>query len=233
MFGKNKKAVVLLSGGLDSATALAIAGSEGFRLFALTFRYGQRHQREIEAAKNIANSLGAVEHRIINIDLTAFSGSALTDPNINVPKDRAGLGSPSQIPSTYVPARNTVFLSYALAWAEVLGAFDIFIGVNTTDYSGYPDCRPEFITAFEKTANLATAAAVEGKGRYHVHTPIINMTKAEIILTGTKLGVDYSLTHSCYDPDEYGRSCGRCDSCRLRLKGFAEAGLKDPIKYVE
>ena len=233
MFGKNKKAVVLLSGGLDSATTLAIAGSEGFRLFALTFGYGQRHQREIEAARKLADSLGAVEHRIINIDLTAFGGSALTDPNIKVPKDRASLGSPNQIPSTYVPARNTIFLSYALAWAEVLGAFDIFIGANTTDYSGYPDCRPEFITAFEKTANLATAAAVEGKGRYHIHAPIINMTKAEIILTGTKLGVDYSLTHSCYDPDERGRSCGRCDSCRLRLKGFAEAGLKDPIEYVK
>ena len=228
---KNKKAVVLLSGGLDSATTLAIARDEGFRCYVLTFRYGQRHRREIEAAKKVANSLGAVEHRIIDIDLAGFGGSALTDLDIKVPKDRAGLGGSDQIPPTYVPARNTIFLSYALAWAEVLGAFDIFIGVNTTDYSGYPDCRDEFIMAFQELANLATAAAVEGKGRYVIHTPIINMTKGKIILTGTKLGVDYSLTHSCYDPDEQGRACGRCDSCRLRLKGFAEAGLEDPIEY--
>ena len=228
---KNKKAVVLLSGGLDSATTLAIAHSEGFQLFALTFEYGQRHQREIEAAKKVANSLRAIEHRIIDIDLAQFGGSALTDPIIEVPKDRANLSNPDQIPPTYVPARNTIFLSYALAWAEVLGAFDIFIGVNTTDYSGYPDCRAEFITAFEKLANLATAAAIQGKGQYRIHTPIINMTKREIILTGTKLGVDYSLTHSCYDPDEHGRSCGRCDACRLRLKGFAEAGINDPLEY--
>ncbi len=227
----DKKAVILLSGGLDSATTLAIARSEAFECCALTFRYGQRHKREIEAAKKIANSLGAVKHRIIDIDLAQFGGSALTDSTIEVPKDRTDLDNHNQIPPTYVPARNTIFLSYALAWAEVLRVFDIFIGVNTTDYSGYPDCRGEFITAFEKTANLATAAAVEPKGRYHIHTPIINMTKAEIILTGTELGVDYSLTHSCYDPDQQGRSCGRCDSCRLRLKGFAEAGLKDPIKY--
>ena len=226
-----KRAVVLLSGGLDSATTLAIARSEGFRCYALTFSYGQRHQREIEAAKKIASSLGTAEHRTIDIDLTAFGGSALTDLTIDVPKDRADLGNSARIPSTYVPVRNTIFLSYALAWAEVLGAFDIFIGVNQTDYSGYPDCRSEFIAAFEKTANLATAATVEGKGRYHIHTPIIDMTKAQIILTGTKLGIDYSLTHSCYDPGEQGRSCGRCDSCRLRLKGFAEAGLEDPIEY--
>ena len=234
-----KRAVVLLSGGLDSATTLAIARSQGFECYALTFRYGQRHKREIEAAKKIANSLGAVEHRIINIDLAQFGGSALTDSTIEVPKDRADLDdhpsaalrAGSQIPPTYVPARNTIFLSYALAWAEVLGAFDIFIGVNTTDYSGYPDCRGEFIAAFEKTANLATAAAVQRKDRYHIHTPIINMAKAKIILTGIELGVDYSLTHSCYDPDQQGRSCGRCDSCRLRLKGFAEAGLEDPIEY--
>jgi len=229
----DKKAVVLLSGGLDSATTLAVARSKGFRCFALTFRYGQRHQREIEAAKKIAKSLGAAEHRIIDIDLAGFGGSALTDSSINVPKDRADLGNSTQIPSTYVPARNTIFLSYALAWAEVLGAFDIFIGVNATDYSGYPDCRAEFIAAFETTANLATAAAVQYKGRYRIHTPIMDMTKAQIILTGTKFGVDYSLTHSCYDPDERGRSCGRCDSCRLRLKGFAEAGLKDPIEYAK
>ncbi len=228
---KNKKAVVLLSGGLDSATTLAIAHSEGFQLFALTFEYGQRHQREIEAAKKVANSLRTIEHRIIDIDLAQFGGSAITDSAIEVPKDRTDLSNPDQIPPTYVPVRNTIFLSYALAWAEVLGAFDIFIGVNTTDYSGYPDCRAEFITAFEKLANLATAAAIQGKGQYRIHTPIINMTKREIILTGTKLGVDYSLTHSCYDPDEKGRSCGRCDACRLRLKGFAEAGINDPLEY--
>jgi len=241
----DKRAVILLSGGLDSATTLAIAHSQGFECYALTFRYGQRHKREIEAAKKIADSSGGtIEHRIINIDL-AFGGSALTDSTIEVPKDRADLDKHDKIPPTYVPARNTIFLSYALAWAEVLRAFDIFIGVNTTDYSGYPDCRAEFIAAFEKTANLATAATVartcaartenagtgERKGRYHIHTPIIDMTKAEIILTGTKLGVDFSLTHSCYDPDQQGRSCGRCDSCRFRLKGFTEAGLEDPIEY--
>lgn len=229
----DKKAVVLLSGGLDSATTLAIAQSEGFECYALTFRYGQRHSKEIEAAKSVAVSLGTVEHRIIDIDLGRFGGSSLTDSRIEVPKDRADLGTSSDIPPTYVPARNTVFLSYALAWAEVLGAFDIFIGVNSTDYSGYPDCRAEFISAFEKTANLATVAAVQSKGKFQIHTPIINMTKAEIIRTGTKLDVDFSLTHSCYDPDEKGRSCGRCDSCRLRQKGFAEAGLKDPIEYVQ
>ena len=229
----DNKAVVLLSGGMDSATTLAIARSEGFRCYALTFRYGQRHQREIETAKKIAYSLAVAEHRIIDIDLARFGGSALTDLTIEVPKDRTKLDNQNQIPPTYVPARNTIFLSYALAWAEVLGAFDIFIGVNTTDYSGYPDCRAEFIAAFEKTANLATAAAVQGRGQYRINTPIIDMTKARIILAGTKLGVDYSLTHSCYDPDEQGRSCGRCDSCRLRLKGFAEAGLKDPIEYAK
>jgi len=226
-----KKAVVLLSGGLDSATTLAVARSEGFQCYALTFAYGQRHKREIEAAKKVAEFLGVTEHRIIEIDLGAFGGSALTDGTIDVPKDRIDMDSSVRIPITYVPARNTIFLSYALAWAEVLGAFDIFIGVNSTDYSGYPDCRAEFIAAFENTANLATAAAVEGKGRCIIHTPIIEMTKAQIITTGTKLGVDYSLTHSCYDPDEQGRSCGRCDSCRLRLKGFAETGIKDPIEY--
>jgi 7-cyano-7-deazaguanine synthase len=228
----DKKAVVLLSGGMDSATTLAIALSEGFDCYALSFRYGQRHRREIEATKKLADFLGAAEHRIIDIDLAVFGGSALTDSHIDVPKDSAELGQPTKIPPTYVPARNTIFLSYALAWAEVLGAFDIFIGVNSTDYSGYPDCRAEFISAFEKTANLATAAAVEDKGRYEIHTPIIDMTKSQIILTGSKLGVDFSMTHSCYDPDEQGRSCGRCDSCRLRLKGFAEAGLKDPVEYV-
>lgn len=235
----DKRAVVLLSGGLDSATTLAIARSESFQCYALTFKYGQRHHREVEAAGKIARSLGVVEHRVIEIDLAVFGGSALTDSAIEVPKDRArlrdtlvvSLSNPSEIPPTYVPARNTIFLSYALAWAEVLGAFDIFIGVNTVDYSGYPDCRPEFVAAFEKTANLATAAAVEGKGRFRIRAPVINMTKGEIIRAGTSLGVDYSLTHSCYDPDERGRSCGRCDACQLRLKGFAEAGLKDPIEY--
>lgn len=225
------EAIVLLSGGLDSATTLAIARKDGFACHALSFHYGQRHNREIDAARRVAQALGAVEHRLIHIDLGAFGGSALTDSRIDVPKDRADLGDGVEIPPTYVPARNTVFLSYALAWAEVLGAFDIFIGVNSTDYSGYPDCRAEFIAAFEAMANLATAAAVQGRGRYHVRTPIIHMTKAEIIRTGTQLGVDYSLTHSCYDPDPQGRSCGRCDSCRLRLKGFAEAGLQDPISY--
>lgn len=228
-----KRVVVLLSGGLDSATTLAIARSDGFQCYALTFKYGQRHKREVEAARYIAQSLGAIEHRIIEIDLTGFGGSALTDRSIEVPKNRGDLDSAGQIPPTYVPARNTIFLSYALAWAEVLDVFDIFIGVNQTDYSGYPDCRAEFIAAFEKLANLATAAAIKSEGQYNIHTPIINMTKGEIILTGTKLGVDYSLTHSCYDPDELGRSCGRCDSCRLRLKGFAEAGLKDPIQYIK
>jgi len=230
---ENKKAVVLLSGGLDSATTLAIALDEAYQCFALTFRYGQRHCREIEAAKKVAESLRAVEHRIINIDPAALGGSALTDENIKVPKFRAELGQLDQIPITYVPARNLIFLSYALGWAEVIGAFNIFIGVNTTDYSGYPDCRAEFIQAFEQTANLASASAVRNKGRYRIVTPVINMTKAQIILTGSKLGVDYSLTHSCYDPDKQGRSCGRCDSCRLRLKGFKEAQLKDPIEYVQ
>lgn len=228
---ENRKSIVLLSGGLDSATTLAITRSEGFECYALTFRYGQRHLIEIEAARRVAKAAGVVEHRIVDIDLRSFGGSALTDLCIDVPKDRPIEAEVSEIPVTYVPARNTIFLSYALAWAEVLGVFDIFIGVNSTDYSGYPDCRPEFIEAFERMANLATAAAVEGKGRFRIHTPIINMTKAEIIKTGVKLGVDYSLTHSCYDPDEKGRACGQCDSCKLRLKGFAQAGLKDLVEY--
>jgi 7-cyano-7-deazaguanine synthase len=224
-----KKAVVLLSGGLDSATTLAIAKAEGFDCYAMTFRYGQRHAHEITCACRVALSMGAVEHRIVAIDLAAIGGSALTDTSLDVPKDRQDLQG--QIPITYVPARNTIFLSYALAWAEVLGVWDIFIGVNATDYSGYPDCRPEYIAAFEKMANLAAAAAVEGKGRYTIHTPIIKMSKAQIIQKGTALGVDYSLTHSCYDPDEQGRPCGHCDSCCLRLKGFKGAGLKDPLGY--
>ncbi len=227
----NKKAIVLLSGGLDSATTLAMAKGQGFECYALTFRYGQRHSIEIESAKQLAEALGVIEHRIIDIAPAAFTGSALTDRNLNVPKDRSIITDRTDIPVTYVPARNTIFLSYALAWAETLGIFDIFIGVNAIDYSGYPDCRAEFIKAFEKLANLATAAAVEGKGKYEIHTPVIEMSKAEIIQTGAKLNVDCSLTHSCYDPDEKGRACGRCDSCKLRLKGFAEAGLKDPIEY--
>jgi len=227
------KAVVLLSGGIDSSTTLAIAREQGFQCYALTCLYGQRHKCEVESAEKLAKFLGAFEHRLIRLDLGTLGGSALTDPAVAVPKDRADLDKPSAIPPTYVPARNTLFLSIALAWAEVVGAFDIFFGANAVDYSGYPDCRPEFIAAFEKTANLATAAAIEGKGRFHIHTPIINMTKAEVILTGVELGVDFSLTHSCYDPDPRGRSCGRCDSCRIRLKGFAEAGLKDPAIYVD
>jgi 7-cyano-7-deazaguanine synthase len=231
MTKKNKKAVILLSGGLDSSTTLAIAISEGFNCFALTFKYGQKHKKEVEAAQRVANSLKVTEHRIIDIDLAQFGCSALTDPKIEVPKNRDNLEKNNQIPITYVPARNLVFLSYALAWTEVLGAYDIFIGVNVTDYSGYPDCRPEFIRAFSKTANLANAADVQGKGKFTIHTPIINMSKGQIISTGTNLGVDYSLTHSCYDPDQQGLSCGKCDSCRLRLKGFSQAGLKDPIQY--
>ena len=233
MSKENKKAVILLSGGLDSATVLAIARSNAFDMYAMTFKYGQSHECEVESAKVIADSLGVIEHRIINIDLAVFGGSALTDPSLDIPKNRPDLDKHKQIPLTYVPARNTIFLSYALAWAEVLGAFDIFIGVNSTDYSGYPDCRPQFIEAFEKTANLATAAAVEHRGKYRIVTPIIKMTKAQIILAGTELGVDYSLTCSCYDFDRQKISCGKCDSCRLRLKGFAEAGLKDPIEYAQ
>ena len=224
-----KKAVVLLSGGLDSATTLAIAKNSGFTCYAMTFRYGQRHAHEITCACRVALSMGVTEHHIVDIDLAAIGGSALTDRGLEVPKDRTDMAN--DIPITYVPARNTVFLSYALAWAEVLGAWDIFIGVNATDYSGYPDCRPEYIAAFENMANLATAAAVEGKGRYTIHGPIIEMTKAQIIQTGTKIGVDYSITHSCYDPDPEGRPCGHCDSCQLRLKGFAQAGLTDPVQY--
>jgi 7-cyano-7-deazaguanine synthase len=226
------KAVVLLSGGLDSATTLAIAKQSGFSLYALTFRYGQRHQCEVEGAKRIAMAIGVAEHKVIPIDMGGIGGSALTDLTIEVPKDREDIGSDGQIPPTYVPARNTIFLSYALAWGEVLGAFDIFIGVNATDFSGYPDCRHDYIRAFETMANLATATGIQGKGCFTIHTPIINMTKGQTILAGMKLGMDYSLTHSCYDPDKEGRSCGRCDSCRIRLKGFHDAGLEDPIEYV-
>jgi 7-cyano-7-deazaguanine synthase len=221
-----RKAVVLYSGGLDSTTCLALARHDGFQPHAISFSYGQRHSYELEVAKAHARRLGAAEHLVVDFDLRLMGGSALT-ADIAVPKEGVG----SDIPVTYVPARNTIFLSFALGWAEVLGAFDIYIGVNALDYSGYPDCRPEYIAAFEAMANLATKAGVEGTGRFRLHTPLIDMTKAEIIRTGVTLGVDYGLTHSCYDPGPEGVSCGRCDSCRLRLKGFAEAGLKDPLRY--
>jgi len=226
-----KKAVVLLSGGLDSATTLAIARGDGFDCHALTCVYGQRHHVEIEAARKIAQSMKVTQHRLMRVDLGAFGGSALTDTAMEVPKGGSSSSPPDRIPVTYVPARNTVFLSLALAWAEVLQAFDLFIGVHCADYGGYPDCRPRFIEAFERLANLATAAAVEGRGTYRVHTPIQDMTKAQIIRVGLELGVEYSLTHSCYDPDERGLSCGRCDSCVLRLRGFAELGIEDPVPY--
>ena len=225
-------AVVLLSGGLDSTTVLALARSEGYAVHALTFRYGQRHSSEIDAAKATARAAG-VRHQIVDIDLRTFGGSALT-AEIAVPKDRdlnQRLKGESEIPVTYVPARNTIFLSYALALAEVVGAADIFIGVNALDYSGYPDCRPEYIAAFEKMANLATRAGIEGSTRLTIRTPLIALTKAGIIRLGTSLGVDYSGTTSCYDPGANGEACGRCDACRLRLKGFREAGLADPIEY--
>ena len=222
-------AVVLLSGGLDSATALAMAHAQGFRTAALSFRYGQRHAVELDAAVKVARHLGAGQHRIVEIDLSAFGGSALT-ADIAVPKDRDDDQMTHGIPITYVPARNTIMLSYALAQAEVLGSGDIFIGVNAVDYSGYPDCRPDYIEAFERMANLATKAGVEGRP-LKIHTPLIHMTKAQIIQTGVSLGVDYGLTRSCYDPTPDGTACGHCDSCLLRLKGFAEAGLKDPIPY--
>jgi 7-cyano-7-deazaguanine synthase len=229
----NDPAVVLLSGGLDSTTTLAIARSEGFDIHALSFRYGQRHALEIEAARLVAIRAGVREHRIVDIDLAAFGGSALTG-NIPVPKDRdlsPASADSGEIPVTYVPARNTIFLSYALALAEVIGASNIFIGVNALDYSGYPDCRPEYIHAFEKMANLATRAGVEGTTTLQIRTPLISLTKAAIIALGNSLGVDYSLTTSCYDPSPNGEACGRCDACQLRLKGFSEAGLEDPIAY--
>jgi 7-cyano-7-deazaguanine synthase len=221
-----KRAIVLLSGGLDSATTLAMAKQEGYEVFALSFEYGQRHAIEIASAKNVAQSFDIRQHRIAKIDLRAFGGSALTDL-IDVPKHRLEDEIESKIPVTYVPARNTIFLSYALAWAEVTGARDIFIGVNALDYSGYPDCRPEFIGQFERLANLATKAGVSGE-RFRIHAPLIAMTKAEIIRKGGELGVDFSLTHSCYDPGFDGAACGECDSCRLRARGFREAGISDP-----
>jgi 7-cyano-7-deazaguanine synthase len=224
------RSVVLLSGGLDSATILAIAQSQGYECHALSFRYGQRHAVELEAARHLATEIGAAEHVIVDIDLRLFGGSALTD-NISVPKGRDLEEMGSAIPVTYVPARNTIFLSFALAWAEVLESSHIFIGVNALDYSGYPDCRPEYIAAYEQMANLATKAGVEGRTQLKIHTPLIHMTKAQIIRTGTDLGVDYGHTLSCYDPTASGEACGECDSCLLRKKGFAEAGVADPTRY--
>ena len=223
-----KKAIILLSGGLDSATAMAIAKEGGYALYCLTFHYGQRHSREIECARKISEALGATEHTVLNIDLGRLGGSALTD-DIAVPKARSWQEIEQGIPVTYVPARNTIFLSYALAWAEVLEAEDIFIGVNAVDYSGYPDCRPEYIQAFENMANLAIKKTVEGEMRIVIRTPLINMTKGEIIARGFMLGVDYGLSHSCYDPSPNGDACGACDSCLLRRKGFSEAGYIDPL----
>ncbi len=226
-----KRAVVLLSGGIDSTTTLAIAMAEGYEAYALSFDYGQRHQIEIEAARRVANSLGAKEHCVAKIDMRIFGGSALTD-DLDVPKKRSETEIAHGIPVTYVPARNTIFLAYALAWAEVIPAGDIFLGVNAIDYSGYPDCRPEFIEAFEALANVGTKAGVEGR-RFHIHTPLIKFSKAEIIRKASQLSVDLSLTHSCYDPSPEGLACGECDSCLLRLKGFREAGIKDPIQYAK
>ena len=223
-----RRAVVLLSGGLDSATALAIARAEGFEIYALSFDYGQRHDRELDSARRVAAALGAKEHLVLRLDLRAIGGSALT-ADIAVPKGRSVEAMGSGIPVTYVPARNTIFLSHALAWAEVLECQDIFIGVNALDYSGYPDCRPEFIEAFERMANLATRAGVEGRSRLGIHTPLIRLTKAEIVARGTALGVDFGLTWSCYEPRPDRLACGRCDSCLLREKGFREAGLRDPV----
>lgn len=224
-----KKAVVLSSGGLDSTTVMAVAASQGFAIYALSFDYGQRHGVELAAAKKVAEAYNAEKHLVLKLDMQKIGGSALTD-DIDVPKNRSAEEMTSGIPVTYVPARNTIFLSYALAWAEVVGADDIFIGVNAVDYSGYPDCRPEYIEAFERLARLATKVGVEG-GNINIHTPIIKMSKAEIIRMGLELGVDYSLTHSCYDPSPEGIPCGVCDSCSLRLEGFRNAGSEDPLNY--
>src|SRR5215213_7191677 len=226
-----RRAVLLLSGGLDSTTMLALAASEGFEVHALTFRYGQRHEHEVDAARRVAARWGVARHAVTEIDLRAFGGSALTSESVPVPKDRAPDDLTHGIPVTYVPARNTIFLSFALAWAEVLGAEDIFIGVNALDYSGYPDCRPAFIDAFERLANLATAAAVEGRATVRVRAPLLQLSKREIIQLGTRLGVDYGMTTSCYDPAADGAACGHCDACQLRAKGFAEAGVPDPTRY--
>lgn len=227
---EDKKAVVLLSGGLDSTTTLAIAKNEGYECYAMTFRYGQRHDFELNRAKLIAKEFEVADHVIIDVDLRAFGGSALTD-DIDVPKSNSIDEVGDEIPVTYVPARNTIFLSFALAYAETLEADTIFIGVNALDYSGYPDCRPEYIEAYQRMANLATKTSVEGKRSIKIRAPLINLTKAEIIRKGVELNVDYSLTHSCYDPDEQGRACGRCDSCLLRKNGFEEAGIPDPTEY--
>ena len=226
-----RRAVLLLSGGLDSTTMLALAASEGFEVYALTFRYGQRHEHEVAAARRVAARWGVARHAVTEIDLRAFGGSALTSESVSVPKDRAPDDLTHGIPVTYVPARNTIFLSFALAWAEVLGAEDIFIGVNALDYSGYPDCRPAFIDAFERLANLATAAAVEGRATVRIRAPLLQLSKREIIQLGTRLGVDYGMTTSCYDPAADGAACGHCDACQLRLKGFADAGTADPVGY--
>ncbi len=223
-------AVVLLSGGLDSTTAFAVAKSQGFAVYALSVDYGQRHRVELQRASDVAKALGATDHKLVKLDLRAIGGSALTD-EIAVPKDRTSDEMNHGVPVTYVPARNTILLGLALGYAETVGAFDIFIGANVLDYSGYPDCRPEFLTAFENLANLATKAGVEGTGLFRIHSPLLKLTKAEIIREGAKLGVDYSLTLSCYDPDTEGRACGRCDSCSLRRKGFVEAGVPDPTRY--
>ncbi len=227
-----KKAVILLSGGLDSSTCAAIALSQGFELYGISFRYGQRHSIELEASKNIAKKMGFIRHEIVDIDLRAFGGSALT-ADIDVPKNRSEDEMDVEIPITYVPARNTIFLSFSLAYAETIGSKDIFIGVNAVDYSGYPDCRPDYIKSFQNMANLATKAGVEDSSALQIHTPLIDLTKAKIIQTGLALGVDYGLTISCYDPDAQGKSCGCCDSCALRLKGFKDAGSADPIEYVK
>lgn len=227
----NKKAVILLSGGLDSATTMAIAKEQGFGLYTLSFFYGQRHRFELVAAENVSRAIGAAKHLVLNVDLTPIGGSALT-ADINVPKGRQEEQMAAEIPITYVPARNTIFLSYALAWAEVLSAADIFIGVNAVDYSGYPDCRPEFIHAYETMANLATKAATSDGVKLTIHTPLVSLSKAEIITRGVSLGVDYGLTHSCYDPSPEGLACGSCDSCLLRKKGFADAGVPDPTRYM-
>jgi 7-cyano-7-deazaguanine synthase len=227
----SKEAVILVSGGLDSATVLAVARAEGYGLNALSFRYGQRHSVELKAAGRVAKAAGVKRHVVMDIDLRQIGGSALT-AEIAVPKGRSSQEMSGGIPITYVPARNTIFLSFALAWAEVLGASDIFIGVNALDYSGYPDCRPEYIAAFEKMADLATRAGVEDESRLAIHAPLMKLSKGEIIKKGLELGVNYSLTHSCYDPQPLGAACGQCDSCLLRRKGFAEAGLVDPIDYV-
>ena len=227
-----KRAVVLVSGGLDSATALAVARGEGFACYAISFDYGQRHRVELEAARAVARSMGVVDHVVLRIDLRQVGGSALTS-DVTVPKARSMEEIGTGIPVTYVPARNTIFLAFALGWAEVLGAFDIFFGANCLDYSGYPDCRPEYLTAFERLANLATKAGVEGAGQFRVHAPLLELRKDEIIRRGLELGVDYSLTWSCYDPTPVGLACGACDSCQLRLEAFVRVGVPDPLRYAE